>query len=729
MDDRLVHNYWRHGRLCFNRGNKASGFDPRGRTAEMPGDTLNGKTCLICDCERTMPLDAAALQRALALSVPPDIQTQLCRAQLEQFRAAVRGGEPVLVGCTQEAPLFSETLEEMGADTPVRFTNIRERAGWSEEASGTTPKIAALLAEAALDVPATPSVSMTSEGLCLVYGRDEAAIDAARQLAGRLDVTVVLKEPGEIVPPRVMDVPVFRGRIAAVGGHLGAFEVIVDDYAPAVVSSRGFLAFEAARDGAASRCDLILDLTGEAPLVPAPEKRDGYLRPDPGDPAAVQRALFDLADLVGEFEKPRYVAFDAGLCAHSRSQLTGCTRCLDVCPAAAIRPDGDTVAIDPFVCGGCGSCSSVCPTGAARYDMPPTSTVLERLRTLLAAYHDAGGTAPVLLVHDPRHGEDLVSAAARFGRGLPARVLPFAVNESTQIGFDFLTAAFAYGATDVRILVGPGKRDELAGLAGQVGLAESVLDGLGYGGGRVSVLIESDPEALEAALYGLDRRTAAEPSRFLPLGEKRTVTRLALDHLHAQAPSPVDHVALAPGAPFGTLKIDTEGCTLCLACVGACPTGALRDNPDRPQLGFVEDACVQCGLCRVTCPEKVIALDPRISFAPEAKQVAVVKEEEPFECIRCGKPFGTRSSIERIHAQLASRHSMFQDSRTIDRIKMCDDCRVVDQFSDPTDPFAGPPRPLPRTTDDDLREREAEIEEARAKLKAERAAEEGTDGD
>ena len=688
----------------------------------MTDQKVNDKTCLICSCEGTMPLDADALAKALEMGAPPDIHTQLCRSQLDSFRSAVAAGQPVLVGCTQEAPLFAETVEEMGVETPVSFTNIRERAGWSAQASDTTPKIAALLAEAALDIPATPSVAMKSEGLCLVYGRDETAIEAARQLSSRLDVTVVLKDPGEIVPPRVMDVPVFRGRVSAVGGHLGSFEVIVDDYAPAVVSSRGVLAFEAARDGAASQCDLILDLTGEPPLVPAPEKRDGYFRPDPGDPAAVQRAIFDLSDMVGEFEKPRYVAFDAALCAHSRSKLTGCTRCLDVCPASAIRPDGDTVSIDPYLCGGCGACSSVCPTGAARYDMPPAATVLERLRTLLAAYRDAGGSAPVLLVHDPRRGEDLLSAAARFGRGLPARVLPFAVNETTQIGFDFLAAAFAYGVTQVLLLVGPEKRDELAGLATQTGLAEAVMDGLGYGGGRVSVLVESDPEALETQLYGLSELSAAAPSRFLPLGEKRTVTRLALDHLHGQAPRPVDHLPLPPGAPFGTLEIDAEGCTLCLACVGACPTGALRDNPDRPQLGFVEDACVQCGLCRVTCPEKVIALDPRISFAPEAKQTVVVKEEEPFECIRCGKPFGARSSIERIHAQLAEKHSMFQDQRTIDRIKMCDDCRVVDQFNDPDAPFAGAPRPRVRTTDDDLREREAEIEEARAKLKAERAA-------
>ena len=694
----------------------------------MTDQRVNDKTCLICSCEGTMPLDADALGNALSMGGAPDIHTQLCRAQLDSFKSAMAGSGPVLVGCTQEAPLFTETMEEMGVETPVSFTNIRERAGWSAEASNATPKITALLAEAALDIPSTPSVTMSSEGLCLVYGRNDAAIEAARQLSSRLDVTVVLKVPGEIAPPRVMDVPVFRGRVSAVGGHLGSFEVIVDDYAPAVVSSRGFLAFEAARDGAVSQCDLILDLTGDPPLVPAPEKRDGYFRSDPGNPAAVQRALFDLSDMVGEFEKPRYVAFDAALCAHSRSTLSGCTRCLDVCPASAIRSDGDVVAIDPFLCGGCGACSSVCPTGAARYDMPPAAAVLERLRTLLAAYHDAGGTAPVLLVHDPRQGEDLIATAARFGRGLPARVLPFAVNETTQIGFDFLSAAFAYGATQMLLLVGPERRDELAGLAGQVGLAEAAMDGLGYEGGRVAVLVESDPEALEAHLYGLDERSAAAPSRFLPLGEKRTVTRLALDHLHGQAPRPVDHLPLPPGSPFGTLDIDTEGCTLCLACVGACPTGALRDNPERPQLGFVEDACVQCGLCRVTCPESVIALAPRLSFAPEAKQTVVVKEEEPFECIRCGKPFGARSSIERIHAQLASKHSMFQDQRTIDRIKMCDDCRVVDQFNDPDAPFAGAPRPRVRTTDDDLREREAEIEEARAKLKAERASD-GPDAD
>ena len=172
------------------------------------------------------------------------------------------------------------------------------------------------------------------------------------------------------------------------------------------------------------------------------------------------------------------------------------------------------------------------------------------------------------------------------------------------------------------------------------------------------------------------------------------------------------------------MVVDTAGCTLCLACVSACPTGALVDNPERPQLSFVEDACVQCGLCKSTCPESVIRLEPRLNFTDEARQPVLIKQEEPFECIRCGQPFGTRASIERIVEKLSAKHWMYQDSSAIDRLRMCDDCRVIVQFEATDNPLAAGPRPKTRTTDDYLRER-AEIEEARAKVKSERAKEKG----
>jgi len=683
---------------------------------------IKGRKVLVCTCEDTMALDAGRLTRACRAAVSDAegeivLNRHLCRAELGNFQAAVLGEKPVLVACTQEAPLFEETRNESNPEAGASYVNIRERAGWSEAGAEIAPKIAALLAEATVEIPPTPTVALVSEGIVLVIGRDEQAIEAARQLAPRMDVTLLLDASADAVPPRITDVPIFQGRIAAAKGALGGFEIVVDGYAPAIPSARRSLAFEAPRDGAVSKCDIILDLGGGASLFPVPEARDGYFRPDPGNPAAVQRALFDITDLIGEFEKPRYVAFDGAICAHSRSGKIGCTRCLDVCPVSAIAPGKEHVEIDPRICGGCGGCASVCPTGAASYAMPAGDAVFQRLRTLLTAYGAAGGERAVLLVHDTGFGEDAISMMARFGRGLPANVIPFALNEVTQVGLDFFACALAYGATAVRLLVPPARRDQLAGLAAQIGLIETAMAGLGYGSERVAIIDEADPTAVEAALWALDPPAPPKAGTFLPMGGKRARLMLGLRHLHKSAPAPVDVLALPRGAPFGRVVVETEGCTLCLACVGSCPTGALLDNPDRPMLSFNEEACVQCGLCRATCPESVMTLDPRLNFAEDARGAVVVKEEEPFECIRCGKPFATRSTIERVAAQLAGKHPMYMEGRQADRIRMCEDCRVIDQMEDKEAPMASRPRPLTRTTDDDLRERE--VLEERKRLKAE----------
>jgi ferredoxin len=153
------------------------------------------------------------------------------------------------------------------------------------------------------------------------------------------------------------------------------------------------------------------------------------------------------------------------------------------------------------------------------------------------------------------------------------------------------------------------------------------------------------------------------------------------------------------------VDIDVAGCTLCLACVSACPTGALSDNADQPMLRFTEVACIQCGLCEATCPEKVITLKPQLDFRPETTSARTIKAEQPFCCIRCGKPFGVRSTIERVTAKLAGQHWMYKDSKRLDLIKMCDDCRVGVVTEENFDPYA-PPRAPVRTTDDYLRERD-----------------------
>jgi ferredoxin len=172
----------------------------------------------------------------------------------------------------------------------------------------------------------------------------------------------------------------------------------------------------------------------------------------------------------------------------------------------------------------------------------------------------------------------------------------------------------------------------------------------------------------------------ATAARFAIAAEKRATLEFAVDHLTEHAPTRVDAIELpATGSPFGTIEVNKDKCTMCLSCVSACPASALQDNPNLPQLRFIEKNCVQCGLCATTCPEDAIALKPRLLLGPARKEARVLNEMQPYACVRCGKPFGTLKAIEAMLGKLAG-HSMFQGAAA-ERLKMCGDCRVIDIYS------------------------------------------------
>jgi ferredoxin len=664
------------------------------------------KTILICSCEDTMRLDAATVKRGCRKSEIAEFR-QLCRAELDHFRNAAKAEGPLVVGCTQEAPLFSDEANLRSGK--MEFVNLRETAGWSLEGTKAGPKMAALLAAASEAAPAFPFVTLSSEGVVLIYGRDEVAVEAGQLLADHLDVTVMITRPPQIMPPATTSFPIVQGTIRNARGHLGAFELTIDDYAPPRPSSRDALVFEAPRDGLTSRCDIVLDLSGGTPLFPAHDLRDGYLRADPRDQATMLRAVLKARDLVGSFDKPKYVNFTAEICVHSRAKLTGCHRCLDLCPTGAITPDGDHVKINAEVCAGCGQCAAACPTGAATYTLPPADTLLHKLRAMLLTYREAGGTNAIVLFHDRQHGSALIDALARHGDGLPANVLPFAVNEVTHVGLEAVAASFAYGAAGIRFLLRTKSLHDIAGLSQTVAMADAIVSGLGFSEQRVSTIETDDPDVLGDALRSVEPAPGVErPATFKTVGSRRDLLRTALHELHRLAPAPTDIIALPHGAPLGTVSVNVDGCTLCLSCVSVCPTGALRDDPERPLLKFVEDACVQCGLCQSACPEKVITLKPQIDFRASRAPAWMIKEEDPALCIRCNKPFGVKSTIEKIAAKLEGRHWMYPaGGKRLDVLKMCADCRVITMSEQQFDPLSGvPERASPRTTDDYLRERE-----------------------
>lgn len=468
------------------------------------------------------------------------------------------------------------------------------------------------------------------------------------------------------------------------------------------------------------RFDLVLDLRA-APAFTMHAKPQGYFHAG-GDPAALAAAVLELRDAVGEFQKPRFFRYQQRLCAHSRNEKIGCNACVEVCSARAIRSDASMkgkamprgprvvaeaarpqpvtggIVVDPHLCVGCGACSTVCPSGALSFAYPGTVDQGRRLRTMLAAYRNAstaGTPAPALLLHSEGAGTRMVEELGRAARvddalrGVPARVLPVAVWHTASWGLDLWLSAIALGASQVWVLVTDEEAPEYReALAAQMAVAQAILNGLGYAGEHLRLLPARDARdlaALDAALAAPAATGVRQPAAFAVQADKRATLDLALDHLLAQAPKPVEELPLpAEGAPFGTLQIDTTRCTMCLSCVGACPEGALADNPDRPQLRFIESQCVQCGLCRTTCPEQAITLQPRLWLADGGKarrQTRVLHEVPPYACVRCGKPFGTLRAVEAMLGKLAG-HAAFQ-GRGAERLKMCGDCRVIDLHSDP----------------------------------------------
>ncbi len=506
-----------------------------------------------------------------------------------------------------------------------------------------------------------PTVSYETGGHTLIIGPTVIIEGAAQQLADMPSLTL-LSTDGE----QGQHDNLFFTNSVQVSGFLGAFEVLVENSG----TSSNLAKVAIGQD-----CfDVVLDLCLNSCMpqeVPAP----GYYPVGRGHPKLAD-ALEEIPTLMGTFDKPKYFRLNTDLCAHSSRGVKGCERCVDACPAGALSSEGNDkighrIEINPYLCQGIGTCSTACPTEAIQYALPDPKDTQKFIERTLANYRQAGGENAIILFCSSRHESYNVMAMNM----LPDNVIPITLEELPSVGIDSWFAALVNGASQVLFAASRHMPATiLKVLSGEVELAQTMLEQLGLDTGRIDVLYlenlrEEPPTLIEQTL----ELVVGELN-----GNKRQRLFEALDALSEQYPVQSEVGVLPASAPFGSVQCKTEACTLCMSCVAVCPTRALHTDGESPSLQFVEQDCVQCGMCAKACPENVLSLEPRINWQAHSRQQAqIIHQEQPAKCIRCHKPFAPQSMIDMLQDKLRG-HSHFVDQSAIDRIAMCEDCRVVD---------------------------------------------------
>jgi len=498
---------------------------------------------------------------------------------------------------------------------------------------------------------ASPEVVLfDSLGTVLVLG-DDASVGEVAEIVARNHRTVVFA-PGIEARAFASHVTAVGRQVTAVRGHLGAFQAEVR-------SASGVTDIGAASPNPSRFFDLVLDLSAQ-PLWTSAVAPLGYF--SPGESASARAAAIEsLSALVGRFTKPRYFSYQSELCAHGAKDLSGCTRCLDVCSAQAISSVGNSIRVDPSLCQGCATCTLACPTGALSFRFPSRESLGKRLEQEL---HSAGATEPTLVIHSSSLSEQAQASMAQHG------ALSFVVDPLPAFGEELWLRALALGAgTLVLVADATLALKSRSLIESRVAQMQAMLPALGISGERLAWLEERDlPSWLDqhsANLRAPALKTDGDlPAAIQPQASAQSASptwhrykRLAwIDDLRLLGPVASAVAPLPAGSSFGAVRVNSHRCTLCFACINLCPTSALKAVDEKAQqLVFQESACVQCGLCVVGCPEKAMSMQAR--FAPQVlaqMSRTVLHQDQLLACTSCGTPFINRrllaSSLERIKA-------------------------------------------------------------------------------
>lgn len=701
------------------------------RTQSPPPSAATWRVAL-CTCNGTLAWDAELVRRAVGAAEPPAMFDRLSRDEIQPFIdwAAASEGSRLLVGCCGPSALFGEAAGAAGVD-PVMLTvaDVREscfRPHRDPAAAGAkaarTLRAAVHQAESA---ERAPRMAVRVGPTVLVATDTPAGIDLARRLARFARPVLLLDETAaafDATPMHPLPWPTSWGRLAAVQGTLGAFHATVERRQP--LDLRACIhcmrcvpvchtsAITPALRLRTERCDACGDClqacgavgairipreereridAGQVVVVtgtgaPSGPARSGYHVLREPTPAAVEALAWKVFDLIGDFERPQYLRYDAEVCAGGAAGHRACGRCIPACPYEAIARDPRNllrVAADQPACEGCGACVAVCPTSALTFTDPAGVALRARLAALLAPLPGGAGPAPVVAFHCPERGAEAFAEAGRAGRPYPASVLPVPMACLRHVSEADVLTALRHGAAGVA-LVGCAAcpHGERHALIERLDLVRGLLEAFGAGG-RVELIAGDGPEMIDRlATFAGGLGPPPVPwdgADATPAPSARQAVAEALGALIVATGREPGRTRVPATAAFAFPDVRVEGCTVCRTCVNVCPTHAFRHDEDRQTLELRQVACVNCGLCATACPESVITIQSEIFLARRALDYQVVVQDEALRCTRCGTPFGNRRAVDVIEAKLLGMPALLDTfaGRRRNFFRMCPNCRAV----------------------------------------------------
>lgn len=282
-------------------------------------------------------------------------------------------------------------------------------------------------------------------------------------------------------------------------------------------------------------------------------------------------------------------------CIRSRDKLAECDRCVQACPAGAIRFE-DEIQLNTDACIRCGLCLHLCPTSAftgtdsvQRLVYCATQIVDHESLEIACTQH------PEPAAGDPRTDAVITTAGCLAALGASA----------------YLSLA-ACGVKQIEVRLDACPECPLAQLQPQIEAtiheANALLQAVGRK--RTVSAAHAVPKPKRRPVYSVknppvSRRGFLQAFKqagrdFLPTLEGASERQRTVDAVRQLDPADADQPV--PGDGFASFTV-SDACTACTLCARICPTEALEffGNETEFQLTFSPAACVNCGLCTRFC--------------------------------------------------------------------------------------------------------------------------------